>query len=287
MMEAEESAGFPDYTQASNELPEKIQVQPVFSELGNYGIVASGDTLYHLELRHGRVHGRTDLGGEITGLSRSVSGEVFAVTGNRLCVLQDFEIAREADLSSECSILTICGSDPVLLMADGRLVRRNSSDLSVVEETTPEIAGIEAIQGFPGLLCISGENGAMVTLSVPGFKETASETVNGTVNFMSSAGQENLLCSTSQWNEVAVCNPSDLKIQVMFTFPETPVFAAADSSLSFVYAVCPSSGISVCSASGEIKWRSAEYDEGAFIQLADDLETALLTSGNRVDILVK
>lgn len=287
MMEAGEDLGFPDYLQASTSLPGEITIQPVFSTLGNYGIVASGDTLYHLELRHGRIHGKTDLGDQVAGLARNSSGDVFAVAGNRLCAIEGFEIIREVTLSSECIFLTACGNDPVLLMADGRLVRRSSSDLSAIEETIPDLSGITAIHGFPGYLSMAGENGTLVSLAVPGFKQAALETVNGNILFMNGAGSQNLLFSTDQWNEVAACNPADLQIQIMFTFPEAPVFAAADSSLSFVYGVSPSQGVCVCSASGEIQWRSSEFGADALASLADDCETALLTTGKRVDVMVK
>lgn len=67
LMGAEEGLNFPNYLQASRTLPGEITVPPVFSAQGNYGIAASGDTLYHMELRHGRVHGRTPAGETIEG----------------------------------------------------------------------------------------------------------------------------------------------------------------------------------------------------------------------------
>lgn len=286
-MGAEEGLEFPNYVQASVTLPGEITVPPVFSMNENYAVVAVADTLYHMELRHGRIHGRTGLPGSITALAGGSGNPIFAVAGENLCRIEGFEIAAQTPLLSQCTALTVCGTDPLLLMNDGSLVLRNAVDLSQSAQGTPELENIFFIQGFSGMVSISSQGGIITTLSVPGFDMIAENAHNGQILFLQRAGAGYLLFSTDEWNEIAVCYPEDLKIQSMFTFPAAPVQAAADSTVSFIYAVCPGSGIQVCRNSGEIAWRSTGYGSDAVIILADNCETLLISSGSKLEILVK
>jgi len=190
--------------------------------------------------------------------------------------MEGFEIASSTELSSECIDLTVCGENPLLLMAGGSLVLRSAADLSIIGEASPAPGNISAVQGFQSMVCAASDAGVITTFSVPEFKETAVSTVNGSVTFLSGAGS-NLLFSSDEWTEVAVCSPYDLEIQAMYTFQESPVSSVSDSSLTVIYAVLPTAGIQVCRLSGEIAWKSADYGSETRMVISNDLETALFT----------
>ncbi len=284
---AEEVLNFPTYIQATRQFPFEIKVPPVFSGAGNYGLVASGDTLYHLELRHGRIHHRTGFDGPVTGLAPGGGKNIFVAGGNTVYLVQGADIVMSEQMNSDILFLTACGDNPVVFLSDGSICLLSSENLSVTASAFTDISSVCTFCGFSSWLCIGGEDGSMETRSVPSLELKCSETVNGPVQFMTGAGEDNLLFSSEQWNEVAVCSPQDLRISIMFTFPVTPCYAYADSALSFVFAVLPENGIEVCSSSGEIKWRSKGYGGDSFVTLADDLETAMISSGNSLDILLQ
>ncbi|PIE51280.1 hypothetical protein CSA37_12065 [Candidatus Fermentibacteria bacterium] len=287
MTGAEEVLSFPTYIQATRQFPLEITVPPVLSGAGNYGLVASGDTLYHMELRHGRIHHRTGFDGPVTGLAPGGGKNIFVAGGNTVYLVQGADIVMFEQMNSDILFLTACGDNPVVYLADSSICLLSHADLSVTAAATTDISSVCAFCGFSSWLCIGGEDGSMESRSVPSLDLKCSEKVNGLLQFMTGAGENNLLFSSERWNEVAVCSPQDLRISVMFTFPVTPCYAYADSTLSFVFAVLPDNGIEVCSASGEIKWRGKGYGSDSFVTLADDLETALISSGNRVDILLR
>ncbi len=286
LMGAEEGLDFPNYLQASRTLPGEVTVPPVFSLEGNYGIAASGDTLYHMELRHGRVHGKTPVGGTVIGLSPGSGGSLFAVTQDMLLRIEGFSVAAEAVLPGTCAGFTVCGPHPVLILENGVMLVYNGEDLSIAGEASPDISGMEDLRGFPGMVCVSSDGGKVTTLSIPEMTVLVENSFESPVLFMAAAGSS-LLLSTESWNEVAVCSPQDLRITSMFTFPVAPVHAAANPSLSYVYGVCPGSGVQVCLESGEIAWRSAGYGSQSLVALSEDGEAAMISSGNRVDILIK
>jgi len=285
MTEAEEALEFPNYVQASVSLPGEINVKPVFSLAQNYSVAAVDDSLYHMELRHGRIHGRTGLPGTVTALARGNGGSYFAVAGDHLCRIDGFELSAAVPLSQQCIALSVCGDNPILLMEDGTLALHDSSDLSPMAQEMPELSDIEFIQGYSGMVCIASR-GNMETISVPDFRKTAESTVGGNIVFLQRAGTENLIFSCDSWNEAASCSPEDLVIEKMFTFPVAPSDAAADSSVAYIYGVVPGSGVQVCRESGEIAWRSQSYEDGSMVVLSDDCETAVITSGSRLDILI-
>lgn len=249
--------------------------------------MASGDTLYHMELRHGRIHGKTAVNGIITALASGPGSKAFVVCANQLVCIDGFSVTASCELTGAGVAVTVCGYDPVVLLEDGSLVLYSGTDLTLLGNYTPENAGVAFIQGFPGIVTTGYSDGRLISLSIPSFSEIAAEKVNGSLVFMAGAGQGNLIFSTDSWNEVAVCSPSDLVIQIMFTFPETPVSAASDSEVSCIYAVCPSMGIQVCLANGEIAWRTEEFGNNPFVVLSTDCEIALVTVGNTVTLLLK
>jgi len=284
---AEEAVTFPTYKEGEASFPSLVTVFPVFSGSGNYGLIASGDTLYHMELRHGRIHGKTAAGGQITAIEAGTGLLSYAVCGDQLLRIDGFEITVSTAMAAEGISLAVCGDQPVVLLEDGSLVLYKGTDLSVIAVHAPVNPELTCIEGFNGMLTAGCADGTMITFSIPSFAELASEKVNGSLVFMSGAGQDNLIFSTDVWNEVAVCSPSDLMIQIMFTFPETPSSAAADSDVSCVYAVCPSYGIQVCLENGEIAWKTKEYGENPLVVLSQDCEYALIASGNSVTLLAK
>lgn len=284
---AEDAVTFPTYKEGEASFPVSVNLPPVFSGNGNYGLIASGDTLYYMELRHGRIHGKTAVGGEITAIAAGTGLQTFIVHADKLIRLDGFSIAASCDLTGIGMDMTVCGNDPVVLMEDGSIALYSGTDLILTGNYIPESPGITCIQGFPGLVTLGYEDGRMISLSTPSFSEVAAEKVNGSLIFMAGAGQDNLIFSTDAWNEVAVCSPADLLIQIMFTFPETPTSAASDSLISCIYAVCPSAGIQVCLANGEIAWRTNEFGESPVVTLSNDCETALIAWENKVALLLR
>jgi hypothetical protein len=281
---AEEVLAFPTYVQGKASFPSNIIVAPVF--FGNYGLIASGDTLYHMELRHGRIHGKTPAGGPVTALA--VSGTaVFAMHDSEVFRLNGFEVSCSCTLPDSAKALTVCGNYTAVLLTDGSIALYNGSDLSSAGNYTPPGTAVTRLQGFPGALVLGYADGRILSVSIPSFSVLADKKLNGSLLFMNRAGDSNLLFSTDAWNETAVCSPSDLVIQVMFTFPETPVSAASDSVLSCVYAVCPSTGLQVCLKNGEIAWKTAEYGTGPLVVVSDDCEQVLVADGNSATLLVK
>lgn len=287
MLGAEDAVTFPTYKEGEASFPSTVTVPPVFSGAGNYGLIASGDTLYHMELRHGRIHGKTAIDGEITGLGAGHDSKAFVVYSDRIVCIEGFAVTASRELPGVGEAITVCGNDPLVLLEDGSLALYSGTDLTLIDNYIPEDTGITCIQGFPGLISLGYEDGTIISLSISSFSEVAAEKVNGSLIFMAGAGNENLIFSTDAWNEVAVCSPADLMIQVMFTFPETPISAASDSEVSCVYAVCPSAGIQVCLANGEIAWKSDEFGRSPFVILSEDCEQALVTNGNSVTLLLK
>ncbi len=280
---ADEVVTFPTYVEREASFPTVLQLAPVFS--GNYGVVASGDTLYCMELRHGRIHGKIPAGGVVTGLAASDSS-IFAVHDDVLLRANGLEVSASCILPGIAEAVTLCGSVPVVLLDDGSLVQYNGSDLSPAGAFSPD-SGIAYIQGFPGVLVAGYPDGRLVSFSVPAFTKVAEEKLNGSLAFLTRAGKDNLLFSTDEWNEVAVCSPFDLKIQVMFTFPETPALASSDSNMSCVFAVCPSVGIVVCLGNGEIAWKTEDFGKTPMVTVSDDCERALVAEGSSVTLLLK
>ncbi len=283
----EEALNFPTYPEGEAVFPASIQVTPAFSGDGNYGLVASGDTLYYMELRHGRIHGKTAIDGEITALAIGGESQIFVTSADKLHRIDNFTITSVIQLSGEAVAMTICGNNPVILLEDGSLALHDGTDLILIENHTPEIHGVTFIQGYSGLIVLGYSDGRIQSLSIPGFSEVATEDVNGSLLFLAGAGEDNLIFSTDAWNEVALCSPQDLMIMVMFTFAETPISAASDSIVSCIYAVCPSMGIQVCLANGEIAWKTKDYGTDPTVVLSEDCETALVAWGNRVTLLLK
>lgn len=284
---AEDSVTFPTYKEGEASFPSAVTLSPVFSGSGNYGLIASGDTLYHMELRHGRIHGKTAAGGQITAIEAGTGSLSFAVSGDQLLRIDGFEVTVSVTMPAEGIFISVCDDQPVVLLEDGSLVLYDCTDLSITAVHTLVNPEITCMEGFKGMVTAGYADGTMITFSIPSFAELASEKVNGSLIFMSGAGSDNLIFSTDEWNEVAVCSPFDLMIQIMFTFPETPSWAAADSEVSCVYAVCSSFGIQVCLENGEIAWKTNEYGENPLVVLADDCEHALIASGNSVTLLAK
>lgn len=284
---AEEAVTFPTYKIGEASFPSPVSVAPLFSGGGNYGLIASGDTLYHMELQHGRIHGTTDLGGEITSLAIGSDTEIFLTLANSLVRVDGFSISKSITLQGTAERMTVCGSNPVVLLDDGSISIYEATDLSIIASFTAESGEITCIEGFPELLVLGYSDGKMISIAVPSFSRKALETVNGNLLFMNRAGNDYFIFSTDAWNEVAVSSPEDLLIQSMYTFPETPVSAAADSTLSCIYAVCPSMGIRVCLSNGEIAWKSTEYGSNPIVVLARDCETAMIAWENKVSLLVK
>ncbi len=284
---AEEAVTFPTYKAGEASFPAFVKISPVFSTDGNYGLIASGDTLYHMELRHGRIHGKTSAGGEITSLVTGSDTGIFLTSSNKLISIEGFSITNSTELSGTAEALTICGNNPVVLLDDGSISLYSAADLSPLGTFTPEVGDITCMQGFRELLVLGYSDGKMLSVSVPSFSRIAIEDVNGNLLFMNRAGNEYLVFSTDAWNEVAVSSPEDLVIQSMYTFPETPISAAADSALSCIYAVCPSHGIQVCLANGEIGWRSTEFGSHSTVILSEDCEVALVAWEDKVSLLIK
>jgi len=287
LFEAEEAFEFPNYVQASLVLPGTLTVEPVFSQYQNYCIAAVEDTLYHLELHHGRIHGKTALPGTVSSMAISTDGFLFAAAGESLCAVKGFDVIASAGLPAGFSDLTVCGNDPLLLMDDGTMELLNPVDLSVSASGVWESEDIVFIQGFSGMISIAASSGTLATLSLPGFSTVAETHLEGSVTFLDKAGSDNLLFSCSSWNEAASCSPSDLKVEKMFTFPAAPVEAAADSSVSFIYCTVPGNGIMVCRENGDIAWKASDYGSDAMAILSSDGETAVLTGGNRLNILIR
>lgn len=283
----EDALNFPTYPEGEAIFPTPIQVAPAFSGDENYGLVASSDTLYYMELRHGRIHGKTAVDGEITGLAIGEESQIFVTSADRLHRIDNFAVTSTIQLSGVAVALTVCGSNPVILLEDGSLAFHNGTDLGLIESHTPEIHGVTFIQGYSGLIVLGYSYGRIQSLAVPGFSEVAAEDVNGSLLFLTGAGDDNLIFSTDAWNEVALCSPEDLMIMVMFTFAETPISAASDSKVSCIYGVCPSMGIQVCLANGEIAWKTRDYGTDPTVVLSEDCETALVACGNRVTLLLK
>lgn len=286
-MGAEDSLQFPTYKEGETSFPSIITIMPEFSGNGNYGLVAAGDTLYHLELNHARIHGKTPVGGTINSIAAGSELTSFALSANQLVRIEGFAIAASTTLPGDTEVMSLSGSDPVVLMQDGSLVLLDGNDLSVISNHIPLNQGINSIQGFPGILATGYLDGTMVSFSLPSFTEIASEKLDDSPLFLRDAGPDNLIFSCSSWNEVALASPSDLKIQVMFTFPETPVSATADSAVSCVYAVCPSSGINVCLENGEIAWRTSDFGRAPIVRLSEDCQTALVAWENKVTLLLR
>lgn len=286
MLGAEDALTFPSYIEGEASFPLPVVVHPLFSGTGNYGLVASGDTLYHMELRHGRIHGKTSVAGDITALAAGTGSTTFLIHGDSLILLDGFDIASTCKLTGIGTAITVCGSDPLVLLEDGSLALHSGSDLALIGDHTPEIPGVSCIQGFPGMITMGYPDGTMLSLSIPSFSESAAEKVSGSLIFMSRAG-ENLIFSCDAWNEVAVCSPADLVIKEMFTFSETPLSAASDTEISCIFAVCPSSGLQVCLANGEIAWRTGEFGKTPMVTLSQDCGKALITVGNTVTLLLK
>jgi len=280
---ADQALTFPTFVEGEASFPSALNLAPVFS--GNYGLVASGDTLYYMELRHGRIHGKLPAGGVITGLAASDS-RVFVVHDDVLFSADGFEVSASCTLPCEAEAVTLCGDSPVVLLNDGSLVLYNGSDLSPAATCSPD-SGIAYIQGFPGILVTGYTDGRLVSLSVPAFSVIAEEQLNGSLVFMAGGGPENLLFSTDEWNEVAVCSPLDLKIQVMFTFSETPASASSDSDMSCIYAVCPDAGIQVCLSNGEIAWRTRDFGRTPMVTVSGDCEQALVAEDRSVTLLLQ
>lgn len=283
----EDALNFPTYPEGEAVFPSPIQVAPAFSVDGNYGLVASNDTLYYMELRHGRIHEKTAVDGEISGLAIGEGSQIFVTSADRLSRIDNFTVTSTIQLSGVAVAMTICGSNPVILLEDGSLALHSGADLSLIEIHSPEIHGVTFIQGYSGLIVLGYSDGRIQSLSVPGFSEIAAEDVNGSLLFLTGAGDDNMLFSTDAWNEVALCSPEDLIIMVMFTFAETPISAASDSEVSCIYAVCPLMGIQVCLENGEIAWKTRDYGADPTVVLSEDCETALVAWGNRVTLLLK
>ena len=284
---AEDALQFPTFKEGESSFPSIITIVPEFSGNGNYGLVAVGDTLYHLELNHARIHGKTPVSGTITAIDAGSQSTSFALFENKLVRIEGFDIAASAELPGNGMAMSLCGSNPVVLMQDGSLVLHDGNDLSVISNHTPLNQGITSIQGFPGLLATGYSDGTMVSFSLPSFTEIASEKLNEPPLFFRDAGPDNLIFSCASWNEVALASPADLKIQVMFTFPETPLSATADSAASCIYAVCPASGIYVCLENGEIAWRTSEFGSSPMVRLSEDCQTALVAWEDKVTLLLR
>jgi hypothetical protein len=284
---AGEDTGFPTYNQGEASFPCLLTIPPVFSGTGIYGIVAAGDTLYHIELRHGRVHGKTAFNEEISALAAGTGSQAFAVSGNSLFRVDGFNAVDSCLLSFPAIDMSMCGDNPAVLLADGSIALFSGENLTLLGSCSPHSSGITCIQGFPEIVSAGCPDGTMLSFSVPSFSLLAEEKVNGSLVFMSNAGDETLIFSTDAWNEVAACSPADLKVSIMFTFPETPISAAADSAMSCIYGVCPVEGIQVCTANGEIAWKSTEFGRNPSVVLSSDCELALVGWNSSVTILAK
>lgn len=288
LVEAGEALEFPNYLQATATLPGNVTEGPVIAgPLDNYAVAAVGDSVYHIEMRHGRIHGRTGLSAPVTDLSAGPGGCVFALAGAELFRIDSFEVTAEVQLNGGSQILTTCGGAPLLVMEDGSIQLRDPDDLSLMEQGGSLPEQPVAASGFQGMVSVGYGNGTMETYSVPGFTRIARAEQGGEILFLEGTAGGKLLFSCSDWNEMASCSPEDLEIEAMFTFPEAPVDAAADSSLTFAFAVVPGNGVQVCRPSGEIAWRSGDYADDAGLALAPDRETALISTGSRIDILVR
>lgn len=282
---AEDSPEFPTYKEGEVTLPADVTVLPQFSIDGNYGLVASADTLYYFELKHGRVHGRTALSEEILSFLPASDGSIFIVTETKLSRVEGFSVKNSVELPSAALTLAVCGSDPVVLLETGSMLLFNGSDLSLVNTYDPSTERIVFIEGFSDLLIAAFSDGTLSSYSVPDFDELVSEEYNGSFLFLRAVNSERLIFSTDAWNEVAVCSPSDLKIIEMFTFSETPSIASSDSDLSCIYAACQ--GLQVCLSNGEVAWRTREFGLSPLVTLSSDCEVALVVSEKVVSLLLR
>ncbi len=284
---AESSPEFPTYKEGEVTLPADVTVLPQFSTDGNYGLVAAADTLYSLELRHGRVHGKTGLTENILAFAPALNGFVYLVTETNLVSIEGFSVVNSIELPSKAVTLTVCGSNPVVMLETGSIFLFNGSDLSLVNTFDPSAEEIVFIEGFSNCLIAAFSDSTLRSYSIPDFDEVISEKYNGVFLFLRTVNSDRLIFSTDFWNEVAVCSPLDLKITEMFTFPETPAIASADSDLSCIYAVCPSQGLQVCLANGEIAWRTKEFGLNPLVTVSSDCEAALVVTNRVVSLLLR
>ena len=284
---AEDSPDFPTYKEGEVTLPSDITVLPQFSFDGNYGLVASADTLYHLELRHGRIHGKTGLSGQILAFSPASNGYIYLITETKLVSIEGFSVINSVELPSNAITLTVCASDPVVALETGSILLFNGSDLALINTFDSPSEEIVFIEGFSNFLIAAFSDSTLRSYSIPNFDEVVSEKYNGTFLFLRAVNSDRLIFSTDFWNEVAVCSPLDLKITEMFTFPETPTIASADSDLSCIYAVCPSQGLQVCLANGEIAWRTEEFGLNPLVTVSPDCEAALVVTNRVVSLLLR
>ncbi len=284
---AESSPEFPTYKEGEVTLPVDVTVLPQFSFDGNYGLVASADTLYHLELRHGRIHGKTGFSGQILAFSPASNGYIYLITETKLISIEGFSVINSVELPSNAITLTVCGSDPLVVLETGSMLLFNGSNLSLINTFDPPAEGIVFIEGFSDFLIAAFSDGTLKSYSIPDFDEVISEKYNGSFLFLRTVNSDKLIFSTDEWNEVAVCSPLDLKITEMFTFPETPTIASADSDLSCIYAVCPSQGLQVCLANGEIAWRTKEFGLNPLVTVSPDCEAVLVVTNRVVSLLLR
>ncbi len=285
LFEAEEALEFPNYVQAEAALPGEVIVKPVFNSLQNYGIAAVEDTLYHMELRHGRVHGRTGLPGAVAFLG-SGNGALFAVTGGIICRVDGFQLTSSAELREEPVAFTVCGGSPLVVYGNGLMELIDPNDLTVIRQGTVPGGNVVMAAGFPGIVVTASSEGLLSAVVLDDMSLAASDSPGGEILSLNASGDSLLLFSCSSWNELAACSPWDLAVDIMFTFPSAPTDAAAQSDLAYVFASVPGSGVQVCRASGEVAWRSG-YADGAMVVLSEDCETAMISRGDRIHILVK
>lgn len=285
LFEAEEALEFPNYVQAEAVLPGEVVVKPVFNALQNYGIAAVGDTLYHMELNHGRVHGRTGLPGVISALG-SGDGPLFALAGGTLCRVDGFQLTVSAELREEPAAFAVCGGSPLVVYGDGAIELRDPDELSVVRQGTVPGGNVVMAAGFPGIAVTASGDGLLSALSLNDMSLVASDSPGGEITTLNASGDSLLLYSCSSWNELAGCSPWDLSVDIMFTFPSSPSDAAAAEDLAWAFASVPGSGVQVCRASGEVAWRSG-YADGAMVVLSEDCGTAMISWEDRIHILVK
>ena len=286
VMGAESSPEYPTYLEGELTLPFEVTVLPQFSSEGNYGLVACADTLYHLELRHGLVHGKTAFSEKIISFTHASNGLVYLITETKLVSVEGFSVTNSIDLPSNARALAVCGSNPVVLFETGSLSLYSGSDFSLTNTFDPPIE-VVFIEGFSNLVTAAFSDGSIVSYSIPDFTLLASENYNGSFQFFRKANSDRLIFSTDEWNEVAVCSPLDLKIIEMFTFAEAPSIASADSLISCIYAVCPSVGLQVCLSNGEVAWRTKEFGLNPIVTVSSDCEEALIVNGNVVSLLLR
>jgi hypothetical protein len=285
LQEPGEEPAYPSVLAGSRALQSEPSGNCVFSGDGRYAVVGDGTNLLFMELAHCRVHGSTDLHGQVLHVEAAAGVEgVYAATGDSLfrIIPGSFAVSAARSIPPGVAGCALAGGRVFLGFSDGSVLGFDPEDLE--ETVRGNLPGVSRLAGVPGVLTAASGT-SVISLDPVDLTPLASFQAWGEAVRLVPAGEDRMCASILGGNEVALFGLPGMELQLLYTVPGTPLAAAVEPSGLFALAGTDRGALVAVGAGGGVEWITEEYGPVRDVRISADLWNALVLTDQAVFLL--